>query len=124
MLPVSLKMLHAPTEPSRGIAAYFLRCICNAAAEVAIPAILSPSQDTLGLLLTLLAGNDSVNNRCSYANLIGHIALQGDAAVLKRIGDAGAVPYLLALHKQADTADEGAACLECITVKPPLDLML
>ena len=104
-----LDMLHHTAESFRCYAAQSLWSIYYEVASVAVPGMKSSSQDHLGLLLTLLAGNDAVPSRCSYARLLGQLA--------KRIGQAGAVPYLLTLLSQAETAEDKYLCLECIKVR-------
>ncbi len=116
LLPSLLDLLWQPSEDRRGIAATSLTQLCDEAPDVVISAMLTSPNDIMGSLLTHLSGDDSLSNRSSYAALIAACALKCDAAALQRIGDSGAVPYLLKLLKQADEDDIKIRILFCLEV--------
>lgn len=82
--------------------------------------LLHHKEDVLGMLLKLLASEDRLDSRGCYAKLIGLLSLHADQAQVKHIGDAGAVPYVLSLLKQAQTDSVKASCVQCLQVRPYL----
>ncbi|KAL0031111.1 hypothetical protein WJX77_004227 [Trebouxia sp. C0004] len=102
MMPSISGMLQHPSQDSRGRAALALAQICTASSNAVAPAVLTSPEDLLGHMLTHLSGDDTSHNRSCYAALIGQCALDCNPAGLKKIGDAGAVPYLLKLLREAD----------------------
>lgn len=94
-ISVSLAQLNSPQ-----VAASFLTC----------------SEDVLGLLLKLLASDDEAEAKAAYAMLLGTLSLHADADGLKSIADAGAVPYVLQLLKQATDDYVKDSCVRCLQV--------
>ena len=82
--------------------------------------LLHHKEDVLGMLLKLLASEDRVDSRGCYAKLIGLLSLHAEQAQIKHIGDAGAVPYVLNLLKQAQTDLVKASCVQCLQVRSHL----
>ena len=72
--------------------------------------------EVLTCLLKSLASDDAINSRAQYASLIGMCAREGNLAHLKKISEAGAVPYLLALLQQLDSDRTRKYVSECLVV--------
>ena len=124
-MPVMLVMLQSPSEQIRVRAVQALTRLPAEASTAMTTAILSSPVDILGHLLTLLSGDDTTASRSWYAALTGRCALMFDPPGLKRISDAGAVPYLLKLLKEAEGDWPKIRTLECLSVscqshQPPL----
>ena len=108
-MPSISGLLQHPSQDTRGRAAMALALISTASPNTVASAVLTSPEDLLGHMLTHLSGDDTSENRSFYATLIGQCALVYDSAGLKKIGDAGAVPYLLKLLKEADKSSQQRA---------------
>jgi hypothetical protein len=115
-MPSISGLLQHPSQDSRGRAALALAHISTGPSNAVASAILTSPEDLLGHMLTQLSGDDTSENRSCYAALIGQCALDCGSAGLKKIGDAGAVPYLLKLLKEADEEFSQQRVLSSLTV--------
>lgn len=120
MQPLLVRMLQHPQEALRSKAAASLVVSFNGASKEQTQEIASSlircQEDVLGLLLTLVSGEDEQENRGHYAWLLGGLCVCTDATGSKRIVDAGAVPYVLQLLKQANTDAVKMACVQSLLV--------
>lgn len=105
-MPSISALLQHQSQDTRGRAAMALALISTASPNAVASAVLTSPEGLLGHMLTHLSGDDTSKNRSFYATLIGQCALVYDSAGLKKIGDAGAVPYLLKLLKEADKSSQ------------------
>ena len=112
-----MQMLQHPSERTRSKAAAFIIDTSEASSYDCTRLLLKEKGTVLGLLLKLLASDDSVESRCCYANLLGAVSERTDQAGLKHIQDAGAIPLVLELHKQAMTDDQKLFCMHCLLVR-------
>lgn len=115
-MPIISALLQHPSQDSRGRAALALAQISTAPTNAVASAVLTSPEDLLGHMLIHLSSDDTSYNRSCYAALIGQCALDCDSAGLKKIGDAGAVPYLLKLLREADDNFSQQRVLASLTV--------
>ena len=120
MTPSLLALLQHPAEARRAFAAEYASLLGTQASGVVVSALLS-SDSCLSTLLKRLSGDDKPASRSHYARLIACCAAHQacDAAVLKKISDSGAVPYLLRLLKEIEGSDQKFRVVYCLEVIPP-----
>ena len=120
MTPSLLALLQHPAEARRAFAAEYASLLGTQASGVVVSALLS-SDSCLSTLLKRLSGDDKPASRSHYARLIACCAEHQacDAAVLKKISDSGAVPYLLRLLKEIEGSDQKFRVVYCLEVIPP-----
>lgn len=115
-MPIMIVMLQSPSDQTRVYAARALSMLPPEAYTAVTTAILASPMDVLGHLLTQLSGDAPSTNRSWYAALMGQCTPRFDPPELKKISDAGAVPYLLKLLKEADGQKSKIRTLRCLSV--------
>ena len=115
-MPIMLVMLQSPSDQTRVYAARALSMLPPEAYTAVTTAILTSPVDVLGHLLTQLSGDAPSTNRSWYAALMGQCTPRFDPPELKKISDAGAVPYLLKLLQEANGQKSKIRTLRCLSV--------
>ena len=121
MTPSLLALLQHPAEARRVFAAEYAGLLGTQASGVVVSALLS-DDSCLSSLLKRLSGDDKPASRSHYARLIACCADHQacDAAVLKKISDSGAVPYLLRLLRETEGSDQKLKVVYCLEVSSPV----
>ena len=112
-------MLQHSSEATRSRAAAFIIDMNSTTEYDWSLLLLHKREDMLVLLLDLLASNDSIRSRSRYADLLGAMCTEVGQGGIKQIQDAGAIPLVLELLRQAKTAEDRSFCLHCLVVSHP-----